>query len=251
MRFALLASAAFLMSAGLACAQTSSSTPAPDGAPNAAQASPGESPGKMAPAGGGMVSTPQYSQDQIKTSSSASAPAADGSPSAASANPGEPAGKMAPATAVGSEMSPTPKHLAMAHGSGQTMPENADARTYLHMAADAIKHHDKFTAEEALDRAETRLLTRSVPESSAIPTDDSPAVTAIEHAHAAVAAGDFEQASIDTKEAMHAHRMMADGAPMSSSSMSSPMSSPAPMSPPMATPAGGSPMAPGASPSGQ
>lgn len=250
MRLTLLASAAFLMSAGLACAQTAPSTPAPDGAPNAAQASPGESPGKMAPAGGGMVTTPHYAQDQIKTSSNATAPAADGATNAASANPGEPAGKMSPATAVGSEMSPPPHHMtmAMSHSSGRPMPENADARTYLHMADAAIKHHDKFTAEEALDRAETRLLTRSVPQSSAVPTDDSPAVSAIEHAHAAVVAGNYQQADMDTKEAMmHDHHMMAGGmAPMSPPA---PMA--APMSAPMANPAGGSAMAPGASPSGQ
>lgn len=238
MRSLLLASAAFIMSAGIACAQTSPSTPAPDGAPNAAQASPGESPGKMAPAGGGTVTTPHYSQNSIKTSSNASmsAPAPDGAINGAPAAPGESPGKMAPSQAVSTNMTPKPHHMAMTHWSGQAMPEDADAHTYLHIASDAIKRHDKATAEEALDRAETRLLTRSVPQSGTIPTDDSPAITAIEHAHSAVAAGDYEQASIDTKEAMHAHHMMASD-----------------MTPPsaMGGSAGASTMTPSASPSGQ
>ena len=51
MRSLWLASAAFIVSAGMACAQTTPSSPAPNGATNApAMASPSMSPGKTAPA---------------------------------------------------------------------------------------------------------------------------------------------------------------------------------------------------------
>jgi hypothetical protein len=84
-----------------------------------------------------------------------------------------------------------------------TMPEDADARTYLHIATDAIRHNNKAVADDALSHAETRLLTRSVPQSSTIPVDESQSVTAIEHARQAVASGDMTVAMTDTRDAMH------------------------------------------------
>jgi hypothetical protein len=89
------------------------------------------------------------------------------------------------------------------------MPANGSAGTYLHIAKTAMRNHNKAMAEEALSRAETRLLTRAVPQSSTIPTDDSPTVTAIEHARAAIRSGDMQQASADIDTAM---RQMHHGA---------------------------------------
>jgi len=84
------------------------------------------------------------------------------------------------------------------------MPANGDARTYLRIARMDIQHHDKSGADEALSRAETRVLTRSVPASGSM-TDDSPMVTAIENARQAVGAGNFHEAALDTDMAMHHH----------------------------------------------
>jgi hypothetical protein len=95
------------------------------------------------------------------------------------------------------------------------MPADADAHTYLKIAAMAIKHHDKATADEALNRAETRMLTRSVPASGSM-ADDSPGVTAVENARQAVDAGNYHEAMMDTNMAMHHHMM--GGAGMSGSS---------------------------------
>jgi hypothetical protein len=92
------------------------------------------------------------------------------------------------------------------------MPADADAHTYLKIASMAIKHHDKATADEALNRAETRMLTRSVVASGPM-TDDSPGVTAVENARQAVDAGNFHEAMMDTDMAMHHH--MAGGNKMS------------------------------------
>jgi hypothetical protein len=88
-------------------------------------------------------------------------------------------------------------------GHNMTVPADADARTYLHIASDAIRHNNKMVADDALSHAETRLLTRSVPQSASIPVDDSDSVTAIEHARQAVASGDMAVAMTDTREAMH------------------------------------------------
>jgi hypothetical protein len=167
MRSLWLASAAFIVSTGIACAQPSSPGPVPTNAPNApAETSPGMSPGNMA---------------------------------APPSNPSPP-GTMAPAsssTTSGSMGMTHPMHHNM---SG--MPANGSADTYMHIAQTAVRNHNKAMAEEALSRAETRLLTRTVPQSSAIPTDNSPAVTAIEHARAAVRSGNMQQASADIDTAM-------------------------------------------------
>ncbi len=107
-------------------------------------------------------------------------------------------------------------HSAM----GGAMPEDASAARYLHIAKFAIRHNDKARADDALSRAETRLLTRAVPQSSAIPTDDSPAVTAIEQARQALRSDNWHEASADTDMAMHNmhHEMMDNAADTSSSS---------------------------------
>jgi hypothetical protein len=99
------------------------------------------------------------------------------------------------------------------HHHSTTLPEDANAGAYLHMASWAIKHHDAAKAEDALSHAETRLLTRAVPQSSAASTDDAPAIASIEHARSEVKSGNFTQASADTQTAMQqAHDSMVTNA---------------------------------------
>lgn len=203
MRSIWLASAAVIMSVGVACAQTSMSAPAPTGAPDAPALSPnpGASPGNM---GGNMGG----------------------------------GGAMAP-------MPPRPHpHPMMAMGGPQggrmMMPPDADADRYLHIAADAIRHHDKALADDALGHAETRMLTRAVPAEGGIAADDSPRVTAVEHARQALGDGDFEQAAMQTHMAMgpkHGPHGPMGGPPGGPPG--------GPMGGPMGGPPGGPPMAPG------
>jgi len=92
------------------------------------------------------------------------------------------------------------------HGYGSySVPDNASADRYLHIASDAIKHHNKSEADDALSHAETRLLTRAVPASSNMTPDDSPRIGAIENARKALSTGDFQTAADDTRQAMHGH----------------------------------------------
>ncbi len=217
MRSVWLASAAIILSAGAAMAQTSMTSPAPTGAPNAAMAAPNASPGSMAPAGGTTTTTPAYSgQNSIKTSTTTS-PAPTGAPNAAQMTPpGASPGNTAPAKnmAMNDTAAPKPMKATMyGHGgnSGGMMPANADTKTYLKMASEAIRHHDKARADDALSHAETRILTRAVPASTGPVADESPAITAIEHARQALAAGDYATAASDTKMAMHAHHGMMGG----------------------------------------
>jgi hypothetical protein len=93
-----------------------------------------------------------------------------------------------------------PAHKPMMHH--MMMPADASAGIYLHIAQTAMKHHDKTTADDALSHAETRLLTRAVPQGATIPVDDSPAISAIESARKALASGNMMQASTDTSTAM-------------------------------------------------
>jgi hypothetical protein len=75
------------------------------------------------------------------------------------------------------------------------MPADGSPGTYLHIAKMAILHHDKATADDALSHAETRLLSRAVPADEASATDDSPAITSIEHARMALSSGNMTEAS--------------------------------------------------------
>jgi hypothetical protein len=238
MRSLLLASAAVLFTAGIACAQTASPTPAPEGAPNAPQAStaPGASYGKTAPTPAAQPDAMSSSSASSSSSMAAPSPAPEGAPNAPqeSTAPGASYGKTASAPAPvtntdsgtmgqntaasgDSAMGAGTKHMHHMW-SGTSMPADADARTYLHIASAAIRHHDKATADEALSRAETRMLTRSVP-ASGVMTDDSPSITAVENARQAVDAGNFQQAAADTDQAMHHHMMGGMGNGMGKSSM--------------------------------
>jgi hypothetical protein len=218
MRMFLMATAAVCLTAGAALAQTSAASPAPTGAPNAAMTAPGNaSPGNMAPNDGDSSTTtkPVYSgQNSIAKVPANSVP---------NANPGEAAnapGTMMPAQNVASNA--TPMHRAMTYHHAMSLPENADARTYLKIAADAIRQHQKAMADDALSHAETRLLTRAVPASAGAEPDQSPAIDAIEHARSALASGDYRLAAADTKMAMHAHHGMMNGSMGGAGDMSGP-----------------------------
>jgi hypothetical protein len=167
MRSLLLASAAVLLTTGIACAQMSS--PAAAGSAGEPVAQPG------APAG----------QDAVTNRQSASTQTGTMGQKAADSNMGS----------MGS---------GSHHWADGAMPENGDARTYLRIARMDIRQHDRAGADEALSRAETRVLTRSVPADGSM-TDASPMVTAIENARQAVNAGNYQQAGVETDMAMHHH----------------------------------------------
>lgn len=163
MRSIWMASAALLMTAGIACAQTSSPTGAPTGA----------TPGETAP-------TPA----------------------------------MQPPTEAGAMAHPT--HHWAHKGS---LPENARPVVYLHIAKSALKHQDYARADDALSHAETRLLTRTVVQSSNVSMDRSPAVTSIEHARHAAKAHDQMAALNATDEAIQAIHMHHRGQPVQPGAM--------------------------------
>ena len=93
--------------------------------------------------------------------------------------------------------------MGMGGGMGMSkgMPEDASATDYLHIAKMAIKHHNKMMADNALQHAETRMLTRAVPAGSIAP-DSSSSISAIEDARSAVKSGDMMKASSDIDTAM-------------------------------------------------
>jgi len=93
-----------------------------------------------------------------------------------------------------------PWHHHWSHSGSTALPEDASATTYLHIAKSAIWHHNVSLADDALSHAETRLLDRSVPQGQ-ITADDSPSVQSIERARQALRAGNYSQASADTKQA--------------------------------------------------
>ncbi len=220
MRTLLLASAAILMTAGAAMAQSSTMSPAPTGAPNAPAATqtPGVSPGNMAP------TPPKTATSTMGTGSMSSGSMGTGSMSSGSTGSSTSgSGSMAAGASDATPVSVAPHHKMTAYRSTMSpaaMPTDASADTYLHIASMAIKHHEKSTATEALGRAETVLLTRSVPQGM-IQLDTSPAVMAIEHARSAVSAGDMSEAASDTRMAMtqsHSGMMGSEAGPMSSTS---------------------------------
>ncbi|MDE1896154.1 MAG: hypothetical protein KGH91_03660 [Rhodospirillales bacterium] len=198
MRKIWMASAALLMTSGVALAQTNSmssgaSSPAPTGAVNApVETQPGQSPGNTAP-------NNMAPDDQSSGGMSSSG--------------------MAPNSASGSSGGMTDST------SQNEMSTNSGARTYLHMAQHAIEHHEKTRAESALGHAETRLLTRSVDAGSSMSMDQSPAVKAIEDARNALSSGDYSTASQDTSNALQQldspNNMSSDSGMTNDSGMSS------------------------------
>lgn len=220
MRTIWLASTALLITTGIACAQSATtSAPAPTGAISASPGAPSSSasPGNMAPSSSGS-GMPMASS--AAPSNGVSSPAPNGAASApdVTANaPGASPGKMAPSPNQGNasntmaaspssesdqamSSSTHPWHHHWSHSGSMTLPEDASATTYLHIAKSAIGHHNTSLADDALSHAETRLLDRSVPQGQ-ITADSSPSIQSIENARQALRAGDYTQASADTREA--------------------------------------------------
>jgi hypothetical protein len=194
MRTIWLASAAFIIGTGIACAQTATPSPAPAGATSGpVQTSPGMSPGKE---------TPPASAQPPETINGAGTSSAMPGTGTGNASSGMTNGTTGTTSADNTGMAP--KHTAMMHhhDADMAMPTDGTPASYLHIAKDAIHHHNKMRADNALSDAETLLLTRSVPQTDATPVDHSPAVKSIEHARQAVRDGDMMTASTDIDHAM-------------------------------------------------
>jgi hypothetical protein len=145
-------------------------------------------------------------------SNAATSPAPNGAASAPDVNsgaaPGTAPGKMSTASngmaSTATDQAPGPMYSHHHHWlSTTTLPENASATTYLHIAKSAISHHNVTLADDALSHAETQLLDRSVPQGQ-ISADSSPSIQSIESARQALHAGNYAQASTDTKQAASA-----------------------------------------------
>jgi hypothetical protein len=215
MRSLLLASAAIFLTTGAAMAQ-STTAPAPTGAPNApAMTTPGMSPGNA-----GATTTPMTPPSTSGAmSSSAPSPAPTGAPASPTVtsqgmSPGNTGPNTTPkvaSNASGDDSAAVKTtHTYHTYNASMTMPADGSAGQYLHIAKTAIQHHNKMVADEALSRAETRLLDRAVPAGD-IASDDSPGVAAIEHARAALNSGNMQEASSDTEMAIHQNHAMMGG----------------------------------------
>jgi hypothetical protein len=202
MRTLWLASTALLLTTGIACAQNAPApSPAPTGGLAAPQASPapGASPGSMAP--GSNSGAPMSGMSSNGTSGSGMS--SNAPPAMTAATPGAAPGK----TAQSAPNAPA-HHPWHHHWSGAaSMPQDASASTYLHIASTAIGHHNTALADDALSHAETRLLDRSVPQGQ-VAADNSPAIQSIEGARQALKAGNFSQASTDAHQAASASNSM-------------------------------------------
>jgi hypothetical protein len=90
---------------------------------------------------------------------------------------------------------PTPPGLAAGGEPSTPVPANpTTASDYMAVAAQAVAQRRADPAMQALGRAETRLISRSVPLFQTHSPADDPAVTLIEQARQAVRAGDFASA---------------------------------------------------------
>ncbi|CAH2600144.1 conserved exported protein of unknown function [Rhodovastum atsumiense] len=81
---------------------------------------------------------------------------------------------------------------------------DASPEQLLRNAQDALQHHRTAAASEALERAETRLLDRSVVGSAADQPDASPMIENITAARQALGRGDFNGASQQVDQALAA-----------------------------------------------
>jgi hypothetical protein len=82
------------------------------------------------------------------------------------------------------------------------------AARYLQRARIAIQQHRRFQADNLLANAETIMLTRAVPQSSASVPDSSPRIVAIDNARAALRQGNWTSATQYTDEAIQRHAAM-------------------------------------------
>ncbi|WBO60797.1 MULTISPECIES: hypothetical protein [unclassified Acidocella] len=186
MRSLWMASAALLMTAGIACAQTT-----PQGATNAPNEVPdGAAAGKTAPNSGTTTMAPGNA-----------APAPQGAINAPMETPpGAAPGKTASAPMKQHKM----KHHWKHDEDGKMKPPHGGPEASLKSAKMAMEHHDYARAQSDLSHAETLLLTRSVDQGSGMSPDQSPAVHSIEQARKALRAHDTQGAMSATDAAMHA-----------------------------------------------
>jgi hypothetical protein len=84
-------------------------------------------------------------------------------------------------------------------GTGTT---GTTAAMYLHKAKVAVTNGNKAAAEDYLSRAETRMLSRSVPSTEAGQPINTPGIAAVRSARADVSAGNMKQAAADIDTAM-------------------------------------------------
>jgi hypothetical protein len=71
------------------------------------------------------------------------------------------------------------------------------------MAQGAVAKGNKSQAQEDLSRAETRMLSRSVPATDADQPINTPGIEAVRNARAAITAGNMSEASKDIDNAMN------------------------------------------------
>jgi hypothetical protein len=98
------------------------------------------------------------------------------------------------------QSAPGPMYRHHHWSSTTALPADASASTYLNIAKSAIGHHNVTLADDALSNAETQLLDRAVPQGQVMP-DNDPSIQSIESARKALHAGDYSQATADTKQA--------------------------------------------------
>jgi hypothetical protein len=127
-------------------------------------------------------------------------------PAPGMSNPGNTQGTMSP---PGAMAAPAPDQGMMSPMQPPSTGQDA-ANHYLWQARTAIRQHHRAQADNMLSHAETLILTRSVPQTSGPTPDNSPRVTAIENARAAVKQGNWTEAAQYTDQAMH-HGAMSNG----------------------------------------
>ena len=196
MRTLWLTSAAFIVSAHFACAQATAPAPAPMAPANP----PTQTAPAMSPPNSGAMSNGSMSNGSMSNGSMSNGAMSNGA-------------AMSPSSAMAPNSS--------AHMSMRGMPANASAATYLQIAQSAAQHHNATRANEALSRAETRMLTRAVPQTSAATPDQSPGISAITQARQALRAGNFTQASAEINTAMQHEHAQASGGMSNMGSMPS------------------------------
>lgn len=113
--------------------------------------------------------------------------------------------------ASASNIVPTDTHSRFAHKLPATgLGPNAAPTDYLQVAQDALRHRRGGAAQEALERAETRLLDRSVPMGQGGVPDQAPAIQAITQALDALGRHDWVAAQEHVGAALHHAQMAAN-----------------------------------------
>ena len=109
-----------------------------------------------------------------------------------------------PAGAQTTTPAPDASQSGMSHAGTMApmLPADGSPEQYLRVAQDSLRMHRAREAEDALARAETRLLDRSVPASAANTPDSAPVIGQIRQARAAIGTRDWQQAQQSIDSAM-------------------------------------------------